>query len=173
MTSLRTHWTYWVVALAAHKLGLILSPVYYRLTQKDFVYRTQKAAARCIVTCQESRETLLAVAEETGVRLRFSIGGGEGFEDLLAAIAPQPTTMDRVETRWDDPSCSTSPPAPRESPKACSTTTPIPWQTTGGPVYAGYSRGLPPLCYRGHRLGGGLGHQVLRPVAPSGRLAGL
>ena len=103
MTSLRTHWTYWVVALAAHKLGLILSPVYYRLTQKDFVYRIQKAAARCIVTCQESRETLLAVAEETGVRLRFSIGGGEGFEDLLAAIAPQPTTMDRVETRWDDP----------------------------------------------------------------------
>ncbi len=102
MTSLRTHWTYWVVALAAHKLGLILSPVYYRLTQKDFVYRTQKAAARCIVTCQESRETLLAVAEETGVRLRFSIGGGEGFEDLLAAIAPNPPPW----TGWrpvDDP----------------------------------------------------------------------
>ncbi|MCI5498786.1 MAG: AMP-binding protein [Clostridiales bacterium] len=103
MTSLRTHWTYWVVALAAHKLGLILSPVYYRLTQKDFVYRMQKASVRCIVTCQESRETLLAATEETGVCLRFSIGGGEGFEDLLAALAHQPTTMDRVETRWDDP----------------------------------------------------------------------
>ncbi|MFR5024943.1 MAG: AMP-binding protein [Evtepia gabavorous] len=26
MTALRTHWSYWVVALAAHRLGLVLSP---------------------------------------------------------------------------------------------------------------------------------------------------
>ena len=43
MTALRTHWSYWIVALAAHKLGLLLAPVYYRLTAEDFRYRIEKA----------------------------------------------------------------------------------------------------------------------------------
>ncbi|MFQ9409798.1 MAG: AMP-binding protein [Evtepia gabavorous] len=42
MTALRTHWSYWVVALAAHRLGLVLSPSYYLLTQKDFAFRMQR-----------------------------------------------------------------------------------------------------------------------------------
>lgn len=105
LSALRTHWSYWVVALAAHKLGLVLSPVYYRLTQKDFLYRMEKSKARCVVTCREGQaeERVLAAAQEAGVSLRFSLGGGEGFEDFLPALATQPTTMERVETHWNDP----------------------------------------------------------------------
>ena len=36
LCALRSHWEFWVAAVAAHKLGLVLSPVYYRLTEEDF-----------------------------------------------------------------------------------------------------------------------------------------
>lgn len=105
MTALRTHWSYWVVALAAHKLGLVLCPVYYRLTQQDLVYRMTKSNTRCVITCREGQaeERVWGAAQEAGVPLRFALGGGDGFEDFLAALEGQPTTMDRVETHWADP----------------------------------------------------------------------
>ena len=66
MTALRTHWSYWIVALAAHKLGLLLAPVYYRLTAEDFRYRMEKAKVRCVVTCREgpAAENIWAAAEQ-------------------------------------------------------------------------------------------------------------
>ena len=105
MTALRTHWSYWVVALAAHRLGLVLSPSYYLLTQKDFAFRMQKANVRCVITCRESQAEarVLAAAEEAGVPLRFALGGGDGFEDFLEKVAAQSPVMDRVETRWSEP----------------------------------------------------------------------
>ena len=105
MTALRTHWSYWVVALAAHRLGLVLSPSYYLLTQKDFAFRMQKANVRCVITCRESQAEarVLAAAEEAGVPLRFALGGGDGFEDFLEGVAAQSPVMDRVETRWSEP----------------------------------------------------------------------
>lgn len=105
LTTLRTHWTYWIAALAAHKLGLILVPVYYRLTQKDLAYRMKTARVKCVLTCREgpAAENVLAAAQETGVDLRFALGEGEGFADWLSALVAQPEELDRVETRWDDP----------------------------------------------------------------------
>lgn len=105
LTALRAHWSYWVVALAAHKLGLLLVPVYYRLSEKDLVYRMKTANVRGVLTCQEgpAAENILAAAEEVGVSLRFALGGGTGFEDWDAALAEQPEAMDRVETKGEDP----------------------------------------------------------------------
>lgn len=105
MAVLRTHWEYWIVAVAAHKLGLLLSPVYYRLTAEDFAYRMETAKVKAVVTCREGEaaENVLTAAQKTGVALRFALGGGEGFEDFASAIADQPDTMERVETRWDEP----------------------------------------------------------------------
>lgn len=106
MTTLRTHWSYWVVALAAHKLGLVLAPVYYRLTQQDLLYRMEKSNTRCVVTCREGQaeERVWAAAEAAQVPLRFALGSGDdGFEDFLPALSQQPATMDRVETHWADP----------------------------------------------------------------------
>ena len=106
MTALRTHWSYWIVALAAHKLGLLLAPVYYRLTAEDFRYRMEKAKVRCVVTCREgpAAENIWAAAERAQVPLRFALGPGEdGFLDLLAALPQQPDTLDRVPTLATDP----------------------------------------------------------------------
>ncbi len=106
MTALRTHWSYWIVALAAHKLGLLLAPVYYRLTAEDFRYRMEKAKVRCVVTCREgpAAENIWAAAEQAQVPLRFALGPGEdGFLDLLTALPQQPGTLDRVPTLATDP----------------------------------------------------------------------
>lgn len=106
LAALRTHWEYWIVAVAAHKLGAILSPLYYRLTTEDFAYRMQKAQAKAVVVCREGEtaEYVLAAARQTGVDLRFSIdGAAPGFEDFHQCLAEQPTQMARVETRWDEP----------------------------------------------------------------------
>ncbi|MGM9565267.1 AMP-binding protein [Evtepia sp.] len=105
MAVLRTHWEYWIVAVAAHKLGLLLAPVYYRLTADDLAYRMEKARVKAVVTCREGEaaENVLEAANRAGVALRFALGGGGGFEDFAAVIAGQPETMERVETRWDEP----------------------------------------------------------------------
>lgn len=106
LSALRTHWEYWVVAVAAHKLGLILSPVYYRLTQADFAYRMEAAQAKCVVCCREggAAEAIGGAADQAGVSLRFALdGAGDGFEDFSACLADQPDTMERVETGCYEP----------------------------------------------------------------------
>ena len=176
MTALRTHWSYWIVALAAHKLGLLLAPVYYRLTAEDFRYRMEKAKVRCVVTCREgpAAENIWAAAEQAQVPLRFALGPGEdGFLDLLAALPQQPDTLDRVPTLATDPLLLYFTSGTTGLPKGVLHDHAFPWPTTGGPVHAGRPQGLPPLRHRGHRVGGGLRHQVLRPVAPPGDSAGV
>ncbi len=105
MSVLRSHWEYWIVAVAAHRLGLLLSPVYYRLTADDLTFRMGKAGARAVITCREgdAPENVRRAADRTGVPLRFALGGGAGFEDFAAVLAGQPETMARVETHVSDP----------------------------------------------------------------------
>ena len=105
LAALRCHWEYWVAALAAHKLGLILSPVYWRLTEDDLAYRMEKAKVRAVLTCRdgETPRTVAAAADRTGVALRFALGPEPGFEDFDALLATQPDTLDRAETDVHDP----------------------------------------------------------------------
>lgn len=176
MTALRTHWSYWVVALAAHRLGLVLSPSYYLLTQKDFAFRMQKANVRCVITCRESQAEarVLAAAEEAGVPLRFALGGGDGFEDFLEKVAAQSPVMDRVETRWSEPILLYFTSGTTGQPKGVLPRPRLhPGQPLGGALHAGHPRRVPPLRHRRYWMGSGLRHQVLWPVAPSGRPAGL
>ena len=102
---LRCHWEYWIAALAAHKLGLILSPVYWRLTEEDLVYRMETAKVRAVLTCRdgETPSAVAAAADRAGVSLRFSLGGGPGFEDFSALLETQPDTLPRMETEVHEP----------------------------------------------------------------------
>ncbi|NLG26239.1 MAG: AMP-binding protein, partial [Clostridiales bacterium] len=43
MTTLKRHWQYWVIAVALHKLGAVLVPATYQLTEKDMIYRVSAA----------------------------------------------------------------------------------------------------------------------------------
>lgn len=105
LTALRTHWEYWVIALAAHKLGLILVPVYYRLTEDDFVYRIRKAKVRGVVSCLDgdAPALLLRAADRTGVPVRLAIGQAEGYENFSDLLPKQPDEMERVPTDPTDP----------------------------------------------------------------------
>lgn len=106
LTALRTHWEYWVVALAAHKLGLVLAPAYYRLTENDFFYRLSQTKACAVVTCRdgEAAEHSWKAAERAEVPLRFALGqASDGFEDFHALLERQADTLERVETDAHDP----------------------------------------------------------------------
>lgn len=105
LVALRMHWEFWVAALAAHKLGLVLSPVYYLLTQEDLAYRMEAAQTKAVLCCREggAAETVWAAAEQARVPLRFALGPGGGFEDFSAALATQPEEMPRVPTRAHEP----------------------------------------------------------------------
>lgn len=105
LCALRCHWEFWITAVAAHKLGLILAPVYYRLTEEDFFYRLRKAKAKAVVSCRDGgcAEALGAAADRADVPLRFALGGGPGFEDFHAALQAQPETMERVSTQAQEP----------------------------------------------------------------------
>ena len=106
MTALRTHWAYWVVAVAAHKLGLILAPVYYRLTARELAARMEASGAKCVVCCEDggAAEAVTQAADQTGVALRFAVGKArDGFEDFLACLSAQLVTMDRADTRAGEP----------------------------------------------------------------------
>ena len=103
--ALRIHWEYWIIAIAAHKLGLILSPLYYRLTTQDFLYRMQTAETKALVCCQEggTPERMRAAADAAGVPLRFCLAEAAGFESFSTAMASQPDTMERVSTEALEP----------------------------------------------------------------------
>ena len=105
LTVLRCHWEYWVAAVAAHKLGLILAPVYWRLTEEDLAYRMEKARVRAALTCAdgETLRNVAAAADRTGVSLRFALEGGGGFEDFNALLETQPDTLERADTDARDP----------------------------------------------------------------------
>lgn len=105
LAALRCHWEYWVAAVAAHKLGLVLAPVYYRLTEDELAYRMEKARVRAVLCCRDgdTARNVRAAADRTGVALRLALGGGEGFEDFNALLAQQPAAMPRAETRAEEP----------------------------------------------------------------------
>lgn len=176
LTALRSHWSWWIVALAAHKLGLILAPCSYLLSEQDFLYRMTKAKAKCVVTCRENGadRRVLAAAEQAGVSVRFALGGGSGYLDLLGNMDKQPGVLGRIPTSAKDPillyftSGTTGQPKGVLHDGAYTLK-----ELLGGQVYAGYPPRLPPLCHRRHWLGGGLRHQVLRPVDAGRGAAGV
>lgn len=105
LCALRCHWEFWIAAVAAHKLGLVLAPVYYRLTEEDFYYRLHKAQAKAVLCCRDGgcAGALRAAADRAGVPLRFALGGGAGFEDFHTALQDQPETMERTPTQAEEP----------------------------------------------------------------------
>ena len=105
LTVLRCHWEYWVAALAAHKLGLILAPVYWRLTEEDLAYRMKKAGAKAVLTCTDGETSahVAAAADQSGVAVRFALTPESGFEDFHALLNTQPEVLDRAETEAHEP----------------------------------------------------------------------
>ncbi|MBP1758895.1 MAG: acetyl-CoA synthetase [Firmicutes bacterium] len=103
--SLRTHYAYWVIALAAHKLGLILSPVYHLLSEEELYDRLVRSGSKGLIVIGEGdtpRRARLA-AERAGIDTLYTVGGlAEGFADFEATMATQSDAFPRVDTRADE-----------------------------------------------------------------------
>lgn len=99
--SLRTHYTYWYIALAAHKLGLILSPVYHLLSEEELYDRLVRSGSKGLIVIGEGDTPRIArrAAGRAGIGSLYAVGDlAEGFLDFEAAVAAATEDFPRVET---------------------------------------------------------------------------
>ncbi|MBR2511460.1 MAG: AMP-binding protein, partial [Firmicutes bacterium] len=54
MISLKRHWEYWIVTVAMHKLGAVMTPVTHMLTADDIVYRLESTEFKAIICTPEN-----------------------------------------------------------------------------------------------------------------------
>lgn len=106
MVCLRCRHEYWSIALAAHRLGILLCPVFHLLSEEDFLYRLEVARPKAIICLAEGKapQTLLRAARRAGVSRLYAVGGSAaGFADFAAELARAQELRERVETRAAEP----------------------------------------------------------------------
>ena len=100
MLVMKRRYEYWFCALALMKLGCIIIPATAQLAKKDVVYRCEAASIRAIVTvyldevCHHMEE---ALPECTTLEHLITLGDREGWLNLNAGMAAQPTTFEKPE----------------------------------------------------------------------------
>lgn len=105
MACMRSRWEYWIAALGAHRLGLIFSPVYWRLTEQDLLQRMEQADVRGILCCREddTAERCFAAAQKADVGIRMTLGSLPGFVDFSAMLESVSPLEERLATRAEEP----------------------------------------------------------------------
>ncbi|MEG2687810.1 MAG: AMP-binding protein [Clostridia bacterium] len=109
MTMLNRRWEYWVVAVACHKLGLVIIPATHLLTPKDISYRCNSADVKMLIaTAEDDVVEHITIALPKCEKLQKciytkSINGSKSFEDLISVeseILPsdirRPNAMDNM-----------------------------------------------------------------------------
>jgi len=95
---------YLEVAWAGIRSGIYVTPINWHLGPAEAGYIIEDCDASALLTSARFADTLAAASDSLHrVTLRLSIGGGiEGFDDLDAALATQPTTPidDESEGIW-------------------------------------------------------------------------
>ncbi|MEG2000612.1 MAG: AMP-binding protein, partial [Evtepia sp.] len=103
MTSLKTHYEYWYIALAAHKLGAIVTPVHHLLKEDEVVYRMKDVKA---VICTGEGETAATVqraaAHFEGITLFTVRATRDGFLNFSDEVALASDCFARVPTRVNE-----------------------------------------------------------------------
>lgn len=89
MTMLNRRYEYWIMAVACHKLGIVIVPATFLLTAKDIAYRCNNADVKLLFVTNET-EVLRHVKEAiplcNELKAVFTTGEREGFIDLDKAI---------------------------------------------------------------------------------------
>jgi len=107
MVVLKNHYEYWYIAIAAHKLGAVLCPVFYMLPEQALIYRIKKADETHIICTPygDAPKNVRNAAEKCGVSNLFSIREDvEGFISLTREMENASDTFERVQTSAYDPS---------------------------------------------------------------------
>lgn len=89
MTMLNRRYEYWIMAVACHKLGIVIVPATFLLTAKDIAYRCNNADVKLLFVTNET-EVLRHVKEAiplcNELKAVFTTGEREGFINLDKAI---------------------------------------------------------------------------------------
>lgn len=89
MTMLNRRYEYWIMAVACHKLGIVIVPATFLLTAKDIAYRCNNADVKLLFVTNET-EVLRHVKEAiplcNELKAVFTTGEREGFINLGKAI---------------------------------------------------------------------------------------
>ena len=82
MTVLRSRFEYWIAALGVHKLGAVLLPATYQLTEKDFAYRFEAANVKVLIAVADPAMTanIDSAEKKTGRKLVKLCTGGQASE---------------------------------------------------------------------------------------------
>lgn len=89
MTMLNRRYEYWIMAVACHKLGIVIVPATFLLTAKDIAYRCNNADVKLLFVTNET-EVLRHVKEAiplcNELKAVFTTGEREGFINLDKAL---------------------------------------------------------------------------------------
>lgn len=107
MVVLKRHPEYWYVIPALHRIGAVGVPVTHMLTASDFRYRLEYGEIKAVICTGEEgvREKLREAAAGLEKKPIFWTVGtpDEGFASLPDAVAAAPETMERIDTRAQEP----------------------------------------------------------------------
>ncbi len=94
MVILKKHWTYWVTAVALHRLGAVLIPASYLLTAKDIAYRLDAADVKLLIAIDDPFVVeQVEEARRDGARacpLALADGIRPGWADYCAGVEQSP-----------------------------------------------------------------------------------
>lgn len=107
MVVLKRHYEYWFVAVALHKLGIIMIPATHMLTVNDYVYRIKASKADAIICTPQNEvpekiKTALKEAK-TECKLWCVKKDVDGFRNLTAEMQNEDSELPREETNAYDP----------------------------------------------------------------------
>ncbi|MBQ1455459.1 MAG: AMP-binding protein [Thermoguttaceae bacterium] len=98
---------YWYTVVALHKIGAVAVPASFMLTIEDLVYRMRKIniSAMVIVSDDALGELVCHVREEAPLlkTVWTTEGNRFGFRCLADDIAAAPATLERIDTRAEEP----------------------------------------------------------------------
>ena len=106
MLVLKRHYQFWFSILALHKLGAVVIPATFLLTEKDFDYRFNAADVKAIVCTADTEVSLHvdAACKKYKLAAKFMVKGQrEGWLSFDDEMEASPEALERVETKALDP----------------------------------------------------------------------
>lgn len=107
MVILKRHYEYWIVAIALHKLGVVMIPATHMLTVEDLVYRIGASQADGIVCTPRDGfpEKLQKALGKCGAECRLWTvrQNVPGFQNLTVQMEDASVILPRVDTLATDP----------------------------------------------------------------------
>ena len=107
MAVLKRHYEFWFLVYGLMKIGAVVIPATDQLMVKDYVYRFESASVKYVVATAEGHTTgeiEASLEKYNGIEEKFiAHGRKDGWTDFLSEIEKYPTTLERVETKVDEP----------------------------------------------------------------------